>query len=164
MAVRQPVPASLAPADRPAWLLPPENGRTSPARVRKSGAGLRKAGPPRRVVIVEDEALVALTLEAMIQDVGHIVVGIASNVAAAVSLAVERAPDVVVMDIGLGPKGDEGLVAAAAIRRRTSAALVFVTAYADQAMVERVRRLVAGARIMAKPVSPAELAAAIEEA
>jgi CheY-like chemotaxis protein len=118
---------------------------------------------PRQVLIVEDEALVALTLEAMVQDIGHLVSGIATNARDAVTLTLKLAPDVVIMDVRLGTVGDEGIAAAVAIATRTSARIVFVTAYADRAMIARINAAVPAARVLAKPIDAPELAQVIEE-
>jgi DNA-binding NarL/FixJ family response regulator len=117
-----------------------------------------------RVLIVDDEALVALTLEAMVQDMGHEVAGAAANPANAVALALQTDPDVVLMDVRLGRIGDEGIATAMEIRARTRAAIVFVTAYADGNTMARIKTAVPGARVLAKPVSDTELAEAIDAA
>ena len=116
------------------------------------------------MLIVDDEALVVLTLEALVQDMGHEVAGAAANPADAVALAVRTDPDVVLMDVRLGRLGEEGIATAAAIRARTRAAVVFVTAHADAGTRARVDAAVPGARVLAKPVSDAELADAIAAA
>jgi CheY-like chemotaxis protein len=116
------------------------------------------------VLIVDDEALVALTLEAIVQDMGHEVAGAAANPIDAVALAVRTDPDVVLMDVRLGRIGDEGIATAAEIRARTRAAIVFVTAYADGGTIARIEAAVPGARVLAKPVSDSELAEAIDAA
>jgi len=130
----------------------------------RRGAGARGARATRRVLIVDDEALVALTLEAIVQDMGHEVAGAAANPIDAVALAVRTDPDVVLMDVRLGRIGDEGIATAAEIRARTRAAIVFVTAYADGGTIARIEAAVPGARVLAKPVSDSELAEAIDAA
>ena len=77
------------------------------------------------VLIVEDELLVAIDMEAMIEDLGYRSIGIAPDLATALDLAVTR-PDIALVDINLrdGPTGSE-------IGRRLSArgiAVIFVTA------------------------------------
>ncbi len=144
--------------------LPPQGRRPRPGRQARAGVGTLSTATPRRVLIVEDEALVALTLEAMVQDIGHVVTGTAANAREAVRLAVSTAPDIVLMDVRLGAAGDEGIAAAADVASRTSARIIFVTAYADQAMLGRINAGAPAAKVLAKPIDALELAQAIEEA
>src|SRR3954471_17128781 len=123
------MPGAVLPMAARQLALPPDDRRRRPHQKGQGGAGTHLTATPRQVLIVEDEAIVAMTLEAMVQDIGHIVAGIASDARAALRLAVSRAPDVVLMDVRLGPAGDEGIAAAGAVRARTSARVIFVTAY-----------------------------------
>jgi DNA-binding NarL/FixJ family response regulator len=164
LATRQSAPAVVLPTRRPVLAPPSGGGRRRKRRRAYAGAGAHSTPTPRHVLIVEDEALVALSLEAMVQDIGHVVVGIAANSRDAVALAVNAAPQVVLMDVRLGPAGDEGIATAATIGARTGSAILFVTAYADPTMIERVRAALPDARVLAKPVHAVELADAIEEA
>jgi CheY-like chemotaxis protein len=95
---------------------------------------------------------------------GHVVTGIAANPHDAVALAASAAPDVVLMDVRLGPVGDEGIATAATIHARAGSAILFVTAYADARMIARIRATLPAAMVLAKPVRAVELARAIEEA
>jgi DNA-binding response OmpR family regulator len=65
-----------------------------------------------RVLIVEDEWLIAASVEAALQDAGHVVTGIAASQAKAIQLAADERPDCAVVDISLGP-GDGRVVARA---------------------------------------------------
>lgn len=83
---------------------------------------------PLRVLIVEDEALLAMDIEAMIEDSGHEVVGEAASLDEVRALAAMAGPDVAFVDIQLA-NGSNGLDVAAFIRRHwTETAVVFVTA------------------------------------
>jgi CheY-like chemotaxis protein len=118
---------------------------------------------PRHVLIVEDEALIAMALEAMVHDLDHVVAGVASNGPDAVRMALQQQPDIVLMDVRLGPLGNEGIGAAQAIQAQTSTQLIFVTAYANDAMVTRLNAVVPEAPVLAKPIDEDDLAAAFEE-
>ncbi len=61
---------------------------------------------PKRVMIVEDEALVALTLEDVLLEAGYAVCGIADRPADALVLARASAPDIAVIDVRLAGGGD----------------------------------------------------------
>ena len=83
---------------------------------------------PLNVLIVEDEALLAMDIEAMIEDSGHKVVGEAASLFDVEDLAADLCPDLAFVDIQLA-KGTSGLDVCAVIRERWSKALVvFVTA------------------------------------
>ena len=62
---------------------------------------------PLRILIVEDEILIALELESLLQDLGHDVVGMAASSGDALSLGQEIKPDLAFVDIHLadGPTG-----------------------------------------------------------
>ena len=83
----------------------------------------------RRILIVEDEQIVAADLEAKLNLIGHQVVGIAGSGEEAISLAGELRPDLVLMDVRLQGRLD-GIEAASQIRQLTGAPVIFITAYA----------------------------------
>ena len=56
----------------------------------------------RRILIVEDEALIAMLLEEMIEDLGHDVVGPARNIETGLKLASEERLDCAILDMNLG--------------------------------------------------------------
>jgi len=64
---------------------------------------------PLRILIVEDEILIALELESLLQDLGHDVVGIAASSKNALALGKDLKPDLAFVDIHLadGPTGVE---------------------------------------------------------
>ena len=84
--------------------------------------------PPLNILIVEDEALLAMDIEAMIEDSGHVVFAEASTLAGVRALANSPSPDIAFVDIHLAD-GDSGLDVSALIQRRWSdAVIVFLTA------------------------------------
>lgn len=87
-----------------------------------------KLQPPLRVLIVEDEALLAMDIEAMVEDGGHRVVGEATSLDEVENMNVTVAPDIAFVDIQLA-RGSSGLDVCALIRRRwADAFIIFVTA------------------------------------
>lgn len=81
-----------------------------------------------RVLIVEDEQIVAADIETKLVRMGHRVVGIAASGREAISLAEEGKPEIVLMDIQL--QGEmKGTEAARRIRERTGAQIIFITAF-----------------------------------
>lgn len=113
-----------------------------------------------RVLIVEDEVLIAMNLESMIEDSGLEVCAIASTGAEAVTFAKALHPDVVLMDVSL-IGGMDGIEAARQIREAIDARIVFVTAYGSGEVLERIHSTVPDAPIVAKPVIGATLLGAI---
>ncbi|HUO98643.1 MAG TPA: response regulator [Rhizomicrobium sp.] len=83
-----------------------------------------------RVLIVEDEAIIALDLENLVNDLGHRVVGIATTRDDAVRLARQRRPELVLTDIKLAD-GSSGVDAAMAIVKEMDVPVVFITAYPE---------------------------------
>jgi len=115
---------------------------------------------PRKILVVEDEAVVARDIQTTIARCGYDPVGWATMAAEALALAEQIVPDLVLMDISLHGKGD-GISAAAEIRQRFDIPVVFVTAYADEATLERAK--IAGPYgFVVKPFSEADLRVAIE--
>ncbi len=83
---------------------------------------------PARVLIVEDEQIIAADLRNTIRRMGHDVVGIAIEGEEAINMAVEFMPDLVMMDVQLDGQMT-GTEAARVIQQRTGAQVIFVTAF-----------------------------------
>lgn len=110
--------------------LPPPGSSGSGATPGRQGATLPAAG--LRIVVVEDEALIALELEDLLAELGAEVVGTAMNAEEAIELAATQRPDCVTMDIRIqGPR--DGISAALEIYRRFGIRAIFVSAYANPA-------------------------------
>jgi len=112
-----------------------------------------------RVLIVEDQALIALALAADLAAINCDVVGRAASGEAAVELARQHQPEIVVMDVHLAGRMD-GIETAALIKAECAPRIIFVTAYADgpdRARMEAIRP----AAILGKPYHPNELNLAI---
>src|SRR5690606_510542 len=91
-----------------------------------------------RIMIVEDEMLLALDLEDMLHNAGYTVVGQASDMAQALALAesIGGAFDLAIMDVNLA-RGTSGVETAAALRRRWNVPCLFVIGYWEQRTHER---------------------------
>jgi DNA-binding NarL/FixJ family response regulator len=89
-----------------------------------------------RILIVEDEILIAIDMRGLLEGSGHIVVGIADSADHAITTALRERPDVVLMDIALtGPR--DGIDAALELRERLDIPSLFITAHSDLAMRHR---------------------------
>ena len=92
----------------------------------------------RKVLVVEDERIVAEDLRESIEELGHEVVGLASDGETAIALAREHRPDVICMDIVI--RGDlDGIETAARIQEELGISSIFMTAYSDSAIVARAK-------------------------
>jgi len=86
---------------------------------------------PLRVLIVEDEAIIAMELEMILAELGVDVVGVAMSADEAEALVAEQRPDCVTMDINIQGARD-GVEAARAIFRKYGIRSVFVSAYGNE--------------------------------
>jgi len=92
-----------------------------------------------RILVVEDEHIVAMGIKKMVKSLGYTVTGVASSGEDAISKAESTFPDVVLMDIML--KGDmDGVEAAGEIRKRFDVPVVYLTAYSDNKILERAKK------------------------
>src|SRR5262249_25392977 len=113
-----------------------------------------------RILVVEDEAVVALDVEDRLRRLGHEVVGTADSAASALALPAEVRPDLVLMDIALRD-GADGIAAAERLRAELAVPVVFVTAFADSETLERAKRVSPHGYIV-KPFDERDLRATIE--
>jgi CheY-like chemotaxis protein len=113
-------------------------------------------------LIVEDEFLIALDLEATMQALGFEVCALAPTAKEAISLAMRNPPDVVLMDVYLDGSR-QGIEAARWLRTVCDVPVIFVTAHSDYGTLERIREAMPGSPVLTKPVYPEHLAEAIAE-
>ncbi|WP_395694605.1 ANTAR domain-containing response regulator [Nocardioides sp.] len=116
---------------------------------------------PRRVVIAEDEVLIRMDLAEMLAEEGYDVVGQAGDGQAAIELAEELRPDLVILDVKM-PVLD-GIAAAERIAASRIAPVVILTAFSQRDLVERARDAGAMAYLV-KPFSRSDLVPAVEMA
>jgi CheY-like chemotaxis protein/DNA-directed RNA polymerase specialized sigma24 family protein len=83
------------------------------------------------VLIIEDEALIALELQELVEGLGHTTVGIASTHAEAIALAKNKQPGLILADVRLAD-GSSGLDAVNELLQSTKAPVVFITAFPQQ--------------------------------
>lgn len=113
---------------------------------------------PCKVLVVEDEGLIAHDISTRLEAMGHAVVGTAATAEEALEKAADA--DIVLMDIRIdGPV--DGVEAAARIRERYRLPVIFLTAHSDRQTLERAK--VTGAfGYLVKPIAHASLSTAIE--
>ena len=115
-----------------------------------------------RILIVEDEILVARELEARLKAMGFGVDAIASTAEEGIRMVEEFRPDLVLMDIVLRGSED-GIVAANEIKARHGTPTIYVTAYCDDSTLERAKESDPYGYII-KPFAESELRATLEMA
>lgn len=109
-----------------------------------------------KILIVEDDALIAMELEASLSDAGHTVVGPASTVGRAIERAAANVPDLALVDIRLRDGGD-GIELARRLRREFGLRALFVSAQRLEARHSRD----AAIGFLCKPFTPHVLLATI---
>lgn len=111
-----------------------------------------------RVLIAEDDPVIALGLEAKLAAAGHEVIGRVGDGAAAVAIAERARPDAIVMDLVM--PGMDGLEAARQITGSQGVAIVAITAHDDPGLVARA--IDAGvAAYLVKPVDARQVDSAL---
>ena len=118
--------------------------------------------PKEKILIVEDERVVAMDIQNRLKDLGYSVCGSASSGEDAVKKASELQPDLVLMDIVLKGKMD-GIDAAGQIRERFNIPVVYLTAFSDEKTLQRARVTGPHGYIL-KPFDDRELRSNIEMA
>jgi DNA-directed RNA polymerase specialized sigma24 family protein/CheY-like chemotaxis protein len=113
-----------------------------------------------RVLIIEDEPVIAMDVAGIVESLGHEVVGIAGRQAEAVELAKKHNPGLVLADVQL-QDGDSGILTVQEIMRTMDAPVIFVTGFPERLLTgDRVEP----AFIVTKPFDPETLKVAIVQA
>ena len=94
---------------------------------------------PLNILIVEDEALIALALKMELQRAGYSVCGTAMRGEEAIALADQASPGLVLMDIGLTGELD-GFATAEKILAARQVPIIFLSGYMDQANKQKAER------------------------
>jgi signal transduction histidine kinase len=117
---------------------------------------------PARILIVEDERIVAGDVRARLRRLGYTVLDSATTGEEAIRLADELRPDLILMDIRLeGPV--DGIQAAETIRCRLGIPVVYLSAFADRQTIERAK-VTEPFGYLLKPFEDSELHSTIEVA
>ncbi len=112
------------------------------------------------VLIIEDEALIALDLEALLENLGHRVVGVARTRSEAATIARSKRPGLILADIQLAD-GSSGLDAVNDLLNMFEVPVIFITAYPERFLTgERPEP----AFLVSKPYQPATVSALVSQA
>ncbi len=115
-----------------------------------------------RILVIEDEALVARDIQSRLRQLGHEVLGMAHSPRQALELAAELKPDLLLCDIHLKDEID-GIEVARRITSDRDIPVIFLTAYSDRETVARAKSLTPYGYVL-KPIETADLQIAIEMA
>ncbi|MBC7697649.1 MAG: response regulator [Bacteroidia bacterium] len=112
-----------------------------------------------KIMIVEDESIVAMDLSYQLEQMGYEVCAIEDNGLAAIKSAKKYQPDLIMMDIVI--KGDmDGIQTAANINHQLKIPIVFLTAFNDDNTVNRATKT-APYGYISKPYNPKEIQATL---
>jgi CheY-like chemotaxis protein len=120
----------------------------------------RSASHLPRVLIVEDELLVAWHLESLAREQNLDVCALVPDGDGAIEQAADLDVDLILMDIRLAGRMD-GVEAARRIRAQRGTPIIFVTAHGDDATRAHIEQVLAGTPVLAKPVTAERLKDAI---
>ena len=115
-----------------------------------------------RILIIEDEALVARDIQSRLRQLGYEVLGLAHSPRQALELAEKTRPDLLLCDIHLKDEVD-GIDVAETITRNRPVPVVFLTAYSDRETVTRAKSITPYGYVL-KPIETPDLQIAIEMA
>ncbi len=128
----------------------------------ESGRHEARGAVAERLVVVEDDFLVASQIEAALTDAGFDIAGVAASASEAIALAASKRPALCVMDIRLAGTRD-GIDAAIEIFKTLGIRCIFATAHADPGIRSRAEKAVPLGWLQ-KPFSMASLVEAVRTA
>jgi PAS domain S-box-containing protein len=115
-----------------------------------------------KILIVEDEAIIAMELESQLQSLGYEVTSIVDTGEEAIQKAEADTPDLITMDIRINGEMD-GIDTAEIIRERFGIPVIFSTAYLDEERIERAKITMPFGYVL-KPIQERDLKVTIEMA
>lgn len=138
--------------------IPPVAARHGAPRTNAATGRAADAAP--RILVVEDERIVALDLASSLSELGYAVAGMATRGEEAIELTRRLEPDLILMDVRLAGAMD-GIQAAHAIRQQRDVPIVYLTAHSDSETLRRAAQSAASGYLV-KPFKSPELRCVIE--
>ena len=114
---------------------------------------MNKAG--KKILIVEDEVIVAMEIEMHLKMNNFIVVGKCQSSKKAIEVSLEKKPDLIMMDINIQGEHD-GVQAAKIILDSYKPSILFLSAYNDADTIERIKQI-PDSKLLPKPFSVHDL-------
>jgi len=115
---------------------------------------------PTKILIVDDDAIIARLIEVLLVDLGYVVVAKANSGSEAIRKASETCPDLALMDIQL-PGGMDGIETAARLQAEFNIPVIYLSAHCSDDILERAKITDPFGYVL-KPIKEKELHAAIE--
>ena len=115
-----------------------------------------------KILIVEDEAINAFSMQRALTMSGYKVCELISTGEEAVAAAKQEKPDLVIMDVILNGSVN-GIEAARQIRSRSDIPIVFITGYEERKLIQQIKSIPSSTYLI-KPITPKVLNSAITEA
>lgn len=112
------------------------------------------------ILIIEDDAIIALNNAEIVREMGHRVTGTAAREQEAIDLVKQTSPDLILADIQLA-EGDSGIRAVQKILRNTHVPVIFVTGFPERLLTGHTLE---PAFVITKPFEPETLRTAIAHA
>jgi CheY-like chemotaxis protein len=113
-----------------------------------------------KILIVEDEAIISQIIGMHLKKLGYSISGIATSGQDAITLTNTTRPDAILMDIFLDGEMD-GIEASKIIREKFATPIIFLTAYSDDKVLERIRTI-PSAHYILKPFNNDDLRIALK--
>jgi len=118
--------------------------------------------PKARILIAEDEAISALSMQRALTRSGYKVCELVSTGEEAVERIKQKKPDLVIMDVFLNGSVN-GLEAAVQIRSGSDIPILFITGYEERELIEQIKSVTSSTYLI-KPITPKALESAITQA
>jgi CheY-like chemotaxis protein len=115
---------------------------------------------PKRIIVVEDEGIVAMDISKCLSTLGYEVVFVADSGEKTLERLEQEQSDLILMDVELKGRMN-GLDTAKVIKEKYSIPVVFLTAFEDEATLKKIRELGYGGYLV-KPFEDEELRKTIE--
>jgi PAS domain S-box-containing protein len=113
-----------------------------------------------KILVVEDEVVIAMSLQRRLVSMGFDVVGICHNAEEGINMARKLRPDLILMDIMM-PGELDGIAGAQTIKAELDIPVIFLTAYAEDQMIDKAKQIEPHGYLV-KPIQDRELKAAVE--
>ncbi len=115
-----------------------------------------------RILLVEDDMILALVLKRNLEQLGHIVLEVQSDGLGAIDAVLKSSPDLIIMDIKLIGSID-GIQAMIEIRKFSTIPVIYVSGILNEALQERTQETISS-EFMCKPIDLFELKERISNA
>ncbi len=114
----------------------------------------------KKILVVEDEMIIALLIERMINNLGHEVVDKVSSGEDAIAAALEHEPDLILMDIRL--KGDlDGIEAMGRIQENKNIPVIYISGNTDSVHQEKIEET-EYLEFLSKPITLSDLSRSLD--